>query len=150
MGILFNLRDAGIRDILSVYRLERACFDLDAWPIVDILAVLIMPGIIRLKAVVEGELVGFIAGDARRGNDTGWIVTLGVLGPYRRSGIATQLLLACEARLHTPKVRLSVRRSNEAAIQLYQRHGYYLVDTWPRYYVDREDALVLEKKLDFH
>ena len=150
MGVSFNLRDAGIRDILSVYRLERACFDLDAWPVVDILAVLIMPGIIRLKAVVNGELVGFIAGDARRGSDTGWIVTLGVLGPYRRSGIATRLLQACEERLQTAKVRLSVRRSNEAAIQLYRRHGYYLVDTWPRYYVDREDALVLEKKLDFH
>ena len=45
-----------------------------------------------------------------------------------------------------PAVRLSVRRSNDAAAALYHREGYRLVDIWPHYYFDGEDAMVLEKK----
>jgi ribosomal protein S18 acetylase RimI-like enzyme len=46
-----------------------------------------------------------------------------------------------------PSVRLSVRRSNEAALRLYRDRGYHLVDVWAGYYFDHEDALVLEKRM---
>jgi ribosomal protein S18 acetylase RimI-like enzyme len=45
-------------------------------------------------------------------------------------------------------VRLSVRASNEAAIQLYKRLSYRQVGSWQAYYADGEDALVFEKRLD--
>ena len=46
-----------------------------------------------------------------------------------------------------PRIRLSVRASNGAAIRLYTRLSYRRSGTWPRYYADGEEALVLEKYL---
>ena len=96
--------------------------------------------------MVGNELAGFIGGDPHASEGVGWIATLGVLRAYRRHGIARGLLHACESRMPLPAYRLSVRRTNEAAIQLYHSEGYHMVDIWARYYFDGEDALVLEKR----
>ena len=144
-GLPYQIVDAGLRDLNRLRELEAECFAMDAWPMIDLLAALVMPGIVRLKAVVGDQMVGFIAGDIRRGSGVGWIVTLGVRQAYRRMGIARTLLQACDERMKTARVRLSVRKSNEAAINLYEQLGYQQVETWTRYYVDGEDAFVLEK-----
>jgi ribosomal protein S18 acetylase RimI-like enzyme len=130
--------------------LEQACFGGDAWPIWDLVGILILPGVVHLKATVGGDLAGFVGGDLRPGEGLGWVATLGVLPRYRRMGVATALLHACEERMNLPAVRLSVRRSNDAAAALYHKEGYRLVDIWPGYYFDGEDALVLEKKINSH
>jgi len=111
---------------------------------------LTMPGLVRLKAVVQNEMIGFVGGDVRPADHVGWIATLGVLPAYRGMGVGRALLRACEDRLflRVPAVRLSVRRSNRVAIALYESEGYEVVDVWRGYYFDREDALVFEKKLD--
>ncbi len=113
----------------------------------DLIGVLILPGLVRLKAVVGDEMVGFVGGDPHPAEKVGWVATLGVSRNYRRRGIASALLQACEEGMQMPAVRLSVRRSNQVAIQLYHAHGYQLVDVWTGYYFDGEDALVLEKML---
>jgi ribosomal protein S18 acetylase RimI-like enzyme len=76
-----------------------------------------------------------------------WVSTLGVLPAYRRQGVGMALLRACEAKLVVPRVRLSVRASNQPALRLYSNLGYRQHSVWPRYYSDGEDALVLEKSL---
>ena len=113
----------------------------------DLIGVLMLPGLVRLKAVVGTEMAGFVGGDPHPSEGIGWIATLGVLPQYRRHGIASALLDACEAGMRLPSVRLSVRRSNEAALRLYRDRGYHLVDVWAGYYFDHEDALVLEKRI---
>ncbi|MHB8192297.1 MAG: GNAT family N-acetyltransferase [Bellilinea sp.] len=145
MSAEFEIVDAHLRDLGDLRRLENECFEVDAWPLVDLLAMLMFPGIVRLKAVVDGRLAGIIAGDLRRGQNLAWIVTLGVRPEYRRRGIARALLHACENRLPIKTIKLSVRRSNWPAIQLYENEGYRQVDVWKKYYVDGEDALVLAK-----
>jgi len=75
----------------------------------------------------------------------GWIASLGVHPVYRRRGIATRLLRMCEERLAMPRLRLSLRVSNQAAHALYSREGYRPVGRWSRYYRDGEDAIVMEK-----
>ncbi len=143
----YTLQTADWRDLLALRRVEEICFGLDAWPLVDLLMVLTLPGVTRLKAVVNGEMVGFVSGDVRRRERTGWITTIGVLPEYRRLGIATALLDECEAQMGQPAVRLCVRKSNTGAIQLYAQRGYQFVSVWNRYYSGGEDALVLEKKM---
>ena len=106
---------------------------------------LTFPGLIRLKAVVEGRMVGFIAGEFDQGKRKGWVTTLAVLPAFRRNGIAQALLNNCEHDLGMPVVRLSVRVSNKAAIRLYESTGYQVSDRWKKYYVGGEDALVFEK-----
>lgn len=127
-------------------KLENVCFGEDAWPLWDLIAVLSLPKIVRLKAVVDGKMVGFIAGDPHPKEGIGWIATLGVLPPYRRMGIAAELLERCEREMDLPSNRLSVRRSNEPALALYRKFGYQMVDVWRGYYHSGEDALVLEKR----
>ncbi len=144
----YQILEANWRDIQALYRLEKACFGRDAWPLLDIVAVVTLPGVVRLKAVVDDQLVGFIAGEAKPKERLGWILTLGVSPDYRRLGIGRALLLECEQRLGMPRIRLSVRRTNWPAIHLYYREGYREVDVWKHYYSDGEDALILEKIVD--
>lgn len=135
------------RDLNAVRHLENVCFPRDAWPLWDILSVLTLPSVIRLKAMANGCLVGFIAADVRPSQKVAWIATIGVLPEFRRQGIGGALLQACEARITLPRVRLNVRPSNESALRLYRRCGYHQVGLWPHYYQDGEDALILEKDL---
>lgn len=141
-----QFKPANIKDLRGLYRLEHTCFELDAWPLLDLVAVLTWPGIVRLKAVCGSQMVAFIAGDVKPQEGVGWITTIGVLPQYRRMHIASQLLQICETQMAMPRVRLSVRRSNIGAIAMYIRHGYTQVNTWPAYYNGGEDALILEKR----
>lgn len=135
------------RDLKAVNQLEKTCFQLDAWPLLDILGVLTIPQIIRLKAQEGEDLIGFIAADLRRSQATAWIATLAVLPSQRRNGIGSQLLENCEKQINLPLIKLCVRESNLPAIQLYRKHGYLQVDRWKKYYRGGDDALVFEKAL---
>jgi ribosomal-protein-alanine N-acetyltransferase len=110
--------------------------------------VLTLPNVVRLKAMEDGRLVGFVAGDIRRFEKISWIATIGVLPERRGQGIGAALLQACEAHLweHAERIRLCVRASNDTAIRLYLRAGYQKAGLWTRYYHDGEDAVVMEKR----
>ncbi|MDP2995151.1 MAG: GNAT family N-acetyltransferase [Anaerolineales bacterium] len=136
---------ATLRDLGPLRRIEQACFLKDAWPLLDLLAVLTWPEVVRLKAVEDGQMIGFIAGDPCPSEQQAWIATVGVLPEYQRRGIGRALLRECEQRLTQPRIRLCVRVSNESAIRLYQQEGYLAMDTWREYYNDKENALVMEK-----
>jgi ribosomal protein S18 acetylase RimI-like enzyme len=142
-----EIRAASWRDFLPVHRLEKACFQKDAWPWIDVLAALTFPETVRYVAVCDERIVGFVVGDRRQRQGVGWIATIGVHPAYRGRKIGTKLLDLCEHGLNMTRVRLSLRPSNQAALHLYQRQGYREVDRWPRYYSGGEDALVMEKSM---
>jgi len=146
-GSQFTIVPATWRDLNPLRSLEKICFPFDEWPILDLVGVLALPNIVRLKATVDEQFVGFIAGDLRPSEHLAWIATLGVLPEYRGRGIGTALLQECEARLRLPYIRLSVRASNQAAIRLYTHNGYQQIGTWPKYYRGNEDAVVMEKRV---
>jgi ribosomal protein S18 acetylase RimI-like enzyme len=140
-----ELLPATLRDLGPLRTIEQACFLKDAWPLLDLLAVLTWPEVVRIKAIENGQMVGFIAGDPRPVEHLAWIATVGVLPEYQRRGIGRALLRECERRLTQPRLRLCVRVSNKPAIQLYEQEGYLTMDTWREYYNDKENALVMEK-----
>ncbi len=121
---------------------------MDAWPFLDLLAALSLPGMVRLKAVIGDQLVGFILGEPKPLRQMAWIATIAVLPEYRGRGIGSSLLVACEAALTQPRIRLSVRASNEIALKMYTTFHYHQVGLWPRYFRDGEDAIVMEKLRD--
>ena len=135
------------RDLNSLRQVERVCFPKDAWPIWDLIGVLTLPNVVRLKAVVDDRMVGFIAADIRPSQQMAWIATIGVLPEYRGRGIGSALLEATEQQLQVDSIRLNVRVSNHPAIRLYKSFGYQQVGRWPQYYSDGEDALIMEKEL---
>jgi ribosomal protein S18 acetylase RimI-like enzyme len=142
-----DIQTASLRDLSALRRLEHACFEKDAWPLLDLIAVLTWPDVIRLKAVEDGELIGFVAGDPRSSEGVNWVATIGVDPRYQRRGIGRALLRACEEKTKLPRLKLTVRLSNGAAISLYEKEGYRSVDIWKQYYNDGEDGLVMEKIL---
>ncbi|KAI8343118.1 acyl-CoA N-acyltransferase [Chlamydoabsidia padenii] len=88
------------------------------------------------------------------GKDNIYIMTLGVLEPYRRLGLGDQLLehILTEAgkKEHAiNKVYLHVQISNDAAVAFYKKHGFQVVETEKDYYkgVEPRDAFVLEKTI---
>ena len=138
---------ANWRDTLTLHQLEKLCFPLDSWPLLDIIAALTFPNMVRLKAVQGPHIVGFVLGDYRPSEELAWIASIAVHPDHRGRGIGAMLLQKCEAELTVPHVRLSVRISNEHAIRLYKHSGYRVVSNWPKYYKGGEDALVMEKDL---
>ena len=133
------------RDLKAVHQLEKTCFQLDAWPLLDILGALTFPHIIRFKAQKGDQLIGFIAADLRHAQATAWIATLAVLPDFRRKGIGSWLLERCERGINLPLIRLCVRETNLPAISLYLKYGYQQVETWIKYYRGGDNALVFEK-----
>jgi ribosomal-protein-alanine N-acetyltransferase len=74
------------------------------------------------------------------------IVTLAVREGQRRRGLGELLLIAAIelAVAHGQQVMtLEVRRSNEAAVSLYEKYGFTRVGVRTRYYDDHEDALIM-------
>ena len=142
-----EIQTANIIDLGALRRLEAACFDKDAWPFLDLIAVLTWPEVIRLKALDAGEMIGFLAGDPRSSDGVAWISTIAVDPRYQRRGVGRALLRACEAQIELPRMKLTVRVSNLGAVALYEQEGYQMVDLWRGYYNDGEDGLVMGKNL---
>ena len=97
------------------------------------------PGTVLLLATADGAVVGYglahvmPAGDTwvadtwHTGDRIGEIESLAVLPSHRGRGIGTQLLAGLERELQAIGVRdliIGVLTGNEAAIRLYQRHGF--------------------------
>ena len=138
---------ASLWDLNAIRQLERLSFELDAWPLIEMIGVLSLPSIERWKAMHSDQVVGFVAADVRRRQSLAWIATIAVHPDFRGRGIGDRLLALAEQRSGMPRMRLSVRASNRSAQRLYQRRGYQQIDVWPRYYTGDEDAIVMERVL---
>jgi ribosomal-protein-alanine N-acetyltransferase len=135
------------RDARALAQLDRRCFSrVDAFSGFTFLGLCLWPDVVAVKAMADGKIVGFVAGDLRRRRGHIVIVTLSVDPAWRRRGIAERLMRECEARFNRTVFRLQVRKSNTPAIQLYKKVGYSIIGTLPGYYED-EDGYLMEKKV---
>lgn len=140
------IQQATWRDLWKLRRLEKLCFSPDdAWPLTELLRVLTFPDTVRLKIDQGNEMIAFLAGDIRQKEEVGWIITIGVDPTWRGRGLGKRLLAEGEKALGMQRVRLTVRASNEAAIQMYLKSGYRQIKRVTKYYVGGEDGLVFEK-----
>jgi ribosomal-protein-alanine N-acetyltransferase len=147
-GLVFsmiNIETASLKDLNNLRELEKICFPIDNWPLLDLIGVLTIPGIIRVKATFIEDFVGFIAGNVSNKESTGWITTIAVHPEFQNRGIAQRLLLECENRMNVEKIKLTVRKSNTKAIRLYEKNGYFQYEIWKAYYIDGEDAILFQK-----
>jgi ribosomal-protein-alanine N-acetyltransferase len=99
--------------------------------------------------LADVAIAGFIVAEA--GRNAGHIITIDVIAAARRAGVGSLLLRAAEDRLraaHCRTVELETAVDNVSALSFYKRHAYNLVDTFPRYYSNGVDALVLKKNLE--
>ena len=145
------IRDFEPEDFETLWRMDQACFPAGiAYSQQELKAYIRHRGAFTLVAIDAGggKAQGFIV--AHRG-PTGHIVTIDVDPGTRRSGVGSALLQAAEERLHAAgshAVGLETAVDNVSALAFYKRHGYNVLRTWPRYYSNGVDALVMKKDLN--
>jgi ribosomal-protein-alanine N-acetyltransferase len=147
--VSFTVRDFKPEDFDALWRIDQECFPPGiSYSRQELRAYARQRGAFTL--VVEaagGEIAGFLVA---HGGPMGHIITIDVIPKARRSGVGSLLLEKAEERLRgggSGGVGLETAVDNLAAITFYKRHGYSVVRTWPRYYSNGVDALVMQKDL---
>jgi ribosomal-protein-alanine N-acetyltransferase len=137
------IRNLGYGDLPAVAAIERRAFP-TPWSIAMFVLELSKPSGLCLAALRGGRLVGYTICSRY---DTVWhVMNIAVDPDLRRQGIASALLaeLYLRAGDEHAQFTLEVRRSNQAAIELYQRDGFRIAGLRRRYYQDNgEDALIM-------
>lgn len=165
----YTIRDFQNEDFDALWRIDQTCFPAGiSYSRAELRFYMRRPTAFTLVAVQSGseagktgnrqpealaasdiDIAGFIVAEcSSRGR--GHIITIDVVSPARRFGVGSLLLEAAEHRLRTEHCRiveLETAVDNISALSFYKRHGYSVIKTFPRYYSNGVDALVLEKNL---
>ncbi len=144
------IRDFRPEDFETLWRMDQECFPPGiSYSKPELRAYIRSRGTFTLVAVEESkdELMGFVVAHA---GPTGHVITIDVSPAARRTGVGSMLLRAAEGRLLSAGARavgLETAVDNLSALSFYKKHGYSVVRTWPRYYSNGVDALVMRKEL---
>ena len=145
----YVVRDHRPEEFETLWRLDQQCFPPGiSYSRMELKAYMRNRGSFTLVAADANDVIGgFIVAHA---GSRGHIVTIDVVAGARRAGVGSQLLRAAEDRLRatgSKAASLETAVDNVPALAFYKRHGYSVVKTWPRYYSNGVDALVLHKEL---
>lgn len=146
----FTLGEMTDDDIPAAAALERECFS-EPWS-ENAFRESLAAQTVFYTAKSGGVPVGYIGISTVL--DEGYIANIAVAAEYRRQGAASQLIgrvlrLARQKKLSF--VSLEVRRSNAAAIRLYETFGFRLEGERRRFYRNPdEDALIMTKRFETH
>ena len=149
-AVAFVIREFKPEDFEVLWRMDQECFPRGiAYSKRELKEYVCHRGSFTLVAsdADTGTIAGFIVAHQA---PTGHVITIDVIAEARRSGVGSRLLQAAEDRLRaggSNAVGLETAVDNLAALAFYKRHGYSVIRTWPRYYSNGVDALVLQKEL---
>jgi [ribosomal protein S18]-alanine N-acetyltransferase len=138
-----EIRTLHYSDLPDVAAIERRAFP-TPWSIAMFVLEMSKPTGVSLAALLDGELAGYTI--CSRYDSVWHVMNIAVEPKLRRRGIASALLAELYARAGdaTSQFTLEVRRSNQAAIELYQRDGFRIAGLRRSYYQDNgEDALIM-------
>ena len=141
-------REWTYEDIYAIAELEKQCFR-DAWTYGMLADSFFSENVATIAAEEGGKVVGY--GFIVAAGEDADVANIAVDAQFRRKGIAQKILAALEKeaiRRGAKRLFLEVRVSNAAAMALYLKCGFVGKYVRPRYYSDREDALVMEKRLN--
>jgi ribosomal-protein-alanine N-acetyltransferase len=139
-----EIRSLGYADLPQVIAIERRAFP-TPWSLAMFVLELSKPSGICLAACRRDRVVGYLICSRY---DTVWhIMNVAVDPDVRRQAIASRMLAELYDRVGAPataRFTLEVRRSNQPAIDLYERDGFRASGLRRRYYQDNgEDALIM-------
>jgi ribosomal-protein-alanine N-acetyltransferase len=143
-----EIRPLTYADLPQVIAVERRAFT-TPWSLAMFVLELSKPSGICLAAVRDEHLVGYLVCSRY---DTVWhLMNVAVDPNLRRQGIAEALMdrLFEQADVRGAQYTLEVRTSNEAAITLYEKRGFYAAGRRRGYYHDnREDAVIMWRTVE--
>lgn len=143
------VRDFQPEDFETLWRMDQECFAPGvSYSKPELMSFINRTGAFTLVAADAKEIQGFIV---IQGGKAGHVITIDVRPQARRSGVGSLLLRGAEERLASAgsrMINLETAVDNVSALAFYKRHGYSVIRTWPRYYANGVDALVLKKSLN--
>jgi len=143
------IRPMRIDDLDRVYKLEMKLF-LNPWPKSFFKNDIRSQDAIAFVVEYQGSIIGYSLSSFV--NAGFHITNIAIDKEYQRQGIASTLMqklenIATENSCHY--IYLEVRTNNTAAIDLYKSLGYDILFKRRYYYIDGDDAYVMDKELDF-
>jgi ribosomal-protein-alanine N-acetyltransferase len=138
-----EIRSLQYSDLPQVAVIERRAFP-TPWSIAMFVLEMSKPTGMCLAATLDERLVGYTV--CSRYDSVWHVMNVAVEPLLRRRGIASALLAELYHRAgdYGAQFTLEVRRSNGAAIALYERDGFRIAGLRRRYYQDNgEDALIM-------
>jgi [ribosomal protein S18]-alanine N-acetyltransferase len=156
MNSTVSIRDYGIADLDSMFRLDEVCFAAEFR--FDLRSMREFAGeqgaVVRIAQASDGEIVGFVIVHVELGEDgpVGYVVTLDVAEASRRRGLAGRLMRDAERKVMeidgAAAMVLHVFTGNAGAIAFYERLGYERLGVRPGFYGRAGlDAFVYRKVL---
>jgi len=141
-----EIRPLAYADLPQVIAIERRAFT-TPWSLAMFVLELSKPTGICLAGLRDGRIVGYLV--CSRYVDDWHVMNIAVDPNLLRQGIGSTLLEHLFGQADGPgeQYTLEVRPSNEPAIGLYERFGFYTAGKRRGYYHDnREDALIMWRK----
>lgn len=131
-------------DVPAVAALDRACFSVP-WSVQSFREEMENRLAVYFVARKDGELAGYCG--FWQVADEGHITNVAVLEQFRRQGIGSGLIAEMERyakRAGLGLMTLEVRKSNRAAIGLYEKYGFSVIGERKNYYREpTENALIM-------
>jgi ribosomal-protein-alanine N-acetyltransferase len=138
-----NIRPVRHDDIEQVSVLEQASFS-DPYPTYFIEELARDNPETFLVLTLNNKVVGY--GVVDHWEDHEHLISIAIDQNNRRRGLGERILTELEKRSSKEKtLKLEVRQSNVAAIQLYSKRGFTKTGLAQGYYADGEDAITMEK-----
>ncbi|MGB9122966.1 MAG: N-acetyltransferase [Candidatus Angelobacter sp.] len=152
---MITLRNYQPKDFSPLLEIDQSCFiEGIAYSKEEMRYFLGMPTAITLVGLQDEQVMGFVIADRfrprRASRSMGKIITIDVAPQAQHSGVGTLLMSAVEGELKQAGcdyVSLEVAVDNEPALKFYKKHGYSVLKTLPRYYLDSIDGLLMGKRL---
>lgn len=143
-GFSYRIEKMNEKDLHGVANLENGCFS-DPWSENSLAKLLTDEAFGFVAREENGNVVGYVG--VWKSSGEGQITNLAVLPDHRRAGIGENLMKKVleEAKENAwEEVSLEVRVSNEAAISLYEKLGFFVAGTRKKFYRNpSEDAFVM-------
>ena len=132
-------------DIDQIAALESVCFS-DPWTKEMLLKSFVSPIFYSVLIEEQGEILGYACETVMF--EDAEIAIVAVAPKHRKKGLGKLLMERLEniaISRGAEQTFLEVRKSNAAALALYEGFGFEKIRTRERYYADGEDAFVMRK-----
>jgi ribosomal-protein-alanine N-acetyltransferase len=139
-----RIRQVGPHDISAISEIEQLSFK-DPFPSYFLSQLAEANPDTFLVAVVGDRIIGYAVID--KWPDQEHLVSIAVIPESRKKGVGQALLDHLIERMQTGSLKLEVRRSNKAALELYRKNGFVQTGVAHSYYADGEDAVLMEKPI---
>lgn len=144
------IREMILSDLDQIMILEKNCFKVP-WSRESFEAEIVKNELAHYIVLeIDSQIVGY--GGVWYVMDEGHITNVAIDSNYRKQGLGKKIVAEMIEKAKLSKMNhmtLEVRRSNSPAISLYERMGFEILGTRPKYYTDNnEDALIMWLKLN--